>query len=91
MPFIGLSSEWNGEEIGATNPTTGLYDPNLTNLSSGGTEVFADLGLYAILSANTVANVSFGKAFYHDLNYSPAFDTDPGENYKIDLSLTYLF
>lgn len=91
LPFVGLSSEYNGEETGATNPTTGSYDPNVTNLSSGGTEVFVDIGLYAILNANTMANLGFSKAFYHNLNYNPAFDADPGENYKIDFSLTYLF
>jgi hypothetical protein len=53
--------------------------------------LYAQVGLYSVLSQNTITNLSFAKAFYRDMNYDPAFDADPAENYKIDFSVTYLF
>jgi hypothetical protein len=67
------------------------YDPNLVNLSTGGTVLFVDLGLYSMLSSSTLVNLSYSKAVYHYMNLDPNFDSDPSENYKIDVSLTYLF
>jgi hypothetical protein len=90
LPFVSLSGETNGKETGAVN-AAGTYDPNLVNGSSGGTVLFAGLGLYSMLSPTTIFNLGFAKAFYRYMNFDPAFDPDPAENYKIDLSLTYLF
>ena len=89
MPYLGLSGEWTGEEEGVQ--TAAGYDPGSDNPSSGGTVVFGDLGLYSMLNVNTMLNLSFSKAFYHHMNFDPAFDADPAENYRLDFSLTYLF
>jgi hypothetical protein len=88
-PFLGFAGESIGKETG-TQMDVG-YDPLLQNQSSGGTVLYAQVGLYSVLSQNTITNLSFAKAFYRDMNYDPAFDADPAENYKIDFSVTYLF
>jgi hypothetical protein len=90
MPFVGLSGETMGFERGVQNDD-GTYDTTLANPSTGGTVVLADVGLYSILGPTTMVTASLSKAFYRYLNYDPAFDPDPGENYKLDLSVTYLF
>ena len=89
FPFLGLSAESMGEEKGTQ--TDAGYDPGLVNLSSGGTVVFGDLGLYAILNPSTFLNLAFSKAFYRHMNFDSGFDADPAENYKTNLSITYLF
>ncbi len=91
MPFVGVSGETTGRETGATDSGSGVYDRNLVNPSTGGTVLFADLGLYSVLNASTMVNLGFSKAFFRKMNFDPAFDADPAENYKIDLSLTYLY
>jgi hypothetical protein len=87
--FVGVSGETLGMERGILEDD-GSYS-FIENLSSGGTILFWDVGLYANLSATTTLNLGFSKAFYHYMNYDPNYDTDPGENYRIDAAITYLF
>jgi hypothetical protein len=61
------------------------------NLSSGGTVLFWDLGIYANLSPSVTLNAGYSRAFYHYMHYDPNFDADPAEDYKIDVALTYVF
>jgi hypothetical protein len=89
MPFIGVSGETTGKEKGAE--VAGVYDPEVLNPSTGGTELFADIGLYSILSPTVLVNLGFSKAFFHCMNYDANYDVDPAENYKLNFSLTYLF
>ncbi len=86
--YIGASGDTMGKETGV-RASSGYS--NVVNDSSGGTVLFWNVGLYANLSASTILNLGFAKAFYRYMNYSPNFDTDPAENYKIDFSITYLF
>jgi hypothetical protein len=88
--FAGVSGESLGMERGVRDMDTGTYSL-VDNLSSGGTLLYGDLGIYANLSAATTFNLGFSKAFYHYMNFDPAYDADPAENFKIDVALTYLF
>jgi hypothetical protein len=90
MPFVGISGETTGKEKGSMMGD-GSYDSEFLNPSTGGTELFLDVGLYSVLSPTVIANFGLAKAFYHDMNYDSRFDVDPAENYKVDFSLTYLF
>ena len=90
MPFIGVSGETTGKEKG-TLADDGTYDSEFLNPSTGGTELFFDVGLYSILSQNVLVNMGFSKAFYHYLNFAEGYEADPAENYKVDFSLSYLF
>ena len=89
MPFLGLSGEWEGEETGVQ--TDSAYLSNQLNPSTGGTVLFAVVGIHAELSSDTFVAFTFSKAFYHHMNYDPDFDPDPAENYKINTAITYLF
>lgn len=91
MPFVGVSGESTGREKGTDDPTSGGYDSARVNPSTGGTVLFADVGVYTVLGEHTMANLGFAKSFYRVMNFDPAFDADPSENYKVDLSITYLF
>ena len=90
-PFLGLVGDTTGMERGAIDPTTSIYNTNLENRSTGGTVLFAQLGINANLNINTILNLSVSKAFYRNVNFDSAFDADPVENYKLDLSISYLF
>ncbi len=87
--FTGPLFESTGKEKGTQ--TDSGYDPNLINESTGGIVMFWDFGVYMPLTPQTIFNFSFAKAFYHDMNQSGLFDADPAEDYKIDLSLSFLF
>ena len=89
FPFLGISAESMGEEKGAQTDLG--YQSGLMNLSSGGTVLFGDFGLYAILNPSTFLNLAFSKAFYRYMNFDSGFDADPAENYKTNISITYLF
>lgn len=89
MPFVGVSGETTGKETGTQ--TDAGYDPNQINPSTGGTVLYWNLGLYSILSPTTFLNFGLAKSFYHYENFDPAFDADPAENYRLDLSVTFLF
>jgi hypothetical protein len=89
MPFLGISGDCEGKETGVQTDTA--YLPNQTNLSTGGTEIFADVGMHAGLGSDTFVALTFSKAFYHHMNLDPGFEPDPAENYKIRTSITYLF
>ncbi len=87
--FLGASGQSEGKETGTQ--TDDGYDPNLVNLSTGGTVLFGDVGIYSNLSANTILNLKFSKAWFHDMNFDSNFEADPAEDYKIYVALTYLF
>jgi hypothetical protein len=78
-----------GKEKGVQ--TDSGYDSGAINDSSGGTTFFWDLGVYSLLSPTTILNLDVSKAVFYNMNYSGAFDTDPAENYKVDVSLTFLY
>jgi hypothetical protein len=88
--FVGVSGDTMGKEVGVLTDS-GNYEDGVTNDSTGGTVLMADVGIHAILSSSTLVDFGFSKAFYHDMNFSPDFDTDPAEDHKIDFSITYLF
>jgi hypothetical protein len=88
--FTGVSGHTMGKEIGVLTDD-GTYLNGVTNDSSGGTVLWLDFGIHTTLSASTILDLGFSKAFYHDMNYSPNFDPDPAEDYRLDFSLTYLF
>jgi hypothetical protein len=87
--FVGVSGESIGEEKGVRTDTA--YFPDELNLSSGGTVLYADIGIHKSLSAETIVDLRFSKSFYHNMNYDINYDPDPAENYKLDFSVTYLF
>jgi hypothetical protein len=89
LPFLGLSGEWTGQETGVQ--TDQGYVADAKNLSSGGTVLYAEAGTHLTLGTSALAGLGVAKAFYHNMNYNPAFDADPAESYKLDVSLTYLF
>jgi hypothetical protein len=88
--FTGVSGHTMGKEEGVLTDD-GNYLTGVTNDSSGGTVLWLDFGIHTTLSATTILDLGFSKAFYHDMNFSPAFDPDPAEDYRLDFSLTYLF
>ncbi len=89
FPFLGISGETTGKETGAVLADSS-YSTSTKNPSTGGTVLFANLGVYAPLSANTILNLGYAKAFYHQMNYDANFDADPAEKFRLNFSLTYL-
>ncbi|HWU42895.1 MAG TPA: hypothetical protein VN132_05630 [Bdellovibrio sp.] len=87
--FTGPSVEIIGKETG-TQTDTG-YDSNMINPSSGGTVGYWNFGFYGVLQNNTFVNVGLAKAIYHDMNFDSNFDADPAEDYKVNLSVSFLF
>ncbi len=87
--FTGPLLESTGKEKGVQGNSG--YNTDLINDSTGGIVMLWDFGVYMPLTPQTIFNVSFAKAFYHDMNQSDLFDADPSEDYKIDLSLSFLF
>ena len=88
--FLGASGESAGKEKG-TIDASGTYDASLVNLSTGGTVLYGDIGLRAVMSADTILNLGFSKSFFHDMNFDTSFEPDPAPDYKIDIALTYMF
>jgi hypothetical protein len=88
--FAGVSGQTIGQERGVRDADTQTYSL-VENLSSGGTVLFWDLGIYANLSSSVTLNAGFSKSFYHYMHYDPAYDADPAEDYKIDAAITYVF
>lgn len=87
--YAGPSIEVIGKEKGTA--TISGYDSSLTNNSSGGTVGYLDVGFYGVLQSTTIVNAGIAKAVYHDMNSDPAFGADPAEDYKINLSVSFLF
>ena len=87
--FTGPLMQSTGKEIGTQ--TDSGYESGLVNQSSGGIVLLWNFGVYVPINQQTIFNFSLAKAFYHDMNQSALFDVDPAEDYKIDLSLSFLF
>ncbi len=87
--FTGPALEMTGKETGTQ--TDSGYDSNQENPSSGGTVGYWSLGFYGVLQTTTIVNVGISKAIYHDMNFNSNFDADPAEDYKINLSVSFLF
>ncbi len=87
--FTGPAFQITGKEHGSQ--TDSGYQDDLINDSTGGQVGFWDLGVYAVFNPSVVINISYGKAIYHNLNYSTDFDADPAENDRMKSSVTFLF
>lgn len=87
--FTGPMLESTGKEKGVQGDSS--YNADLVNNSTGGIVILWDLGVYMPLTPQTIFNISFAKAFYHDMNQSDLFDADPSEDYKINMSISFLF
>lgn len=86
--FTGPAIEVTGKETGTQ--TDSGYDTNMVNPSSGGTVGYWSLGFYGVLQSTTIVNAGVSKSIYRDMNYNSNFDADPAEDYKINLSVSFL-
>ena len=86
--FTGPSLEVTDKEKGTQTDID--YEPTQINPSTGGTVGYWNLGFYGVFQSTTMINLGLAKSVYHHMNFDSNFDADPAENYKINLSVSFL-